>query len=167
MARMQLFTIGYEGTEITEFIQSLVHAGVDTVVDVRHLPLSRKRGFSKTALRTALEANGLRYIHYRSLGAPKQLRDALHSNGNWSQYVEGYRLVISTNGPIIAELASQVRKGEALALLCFEYDETACHRSLVAQAVKEHSPVISVRHLHAAWTKKASPRLRNTLVGHD
>ncbi|MBK6650144.1 MAG: DUF488 domain-containing protein [Betaproteobacteria bacterium] len=45
-----LFTLGYEGLTIDAFIARLQAAQVKTVVDVRELPLSRKKGFSKTGL---------------------------------------------------------------------------------------------------------------------
>jgi len=44
-----LFTLGYEGLTIEAFIARLQAAQVKTVVDVRELPLSRKKGFSKSA----------------------------------------------------------------------------------------------------------------------
>jgi len=49
-ARRRVFTIGYEQTTVAELIAALKAAGVERVVDVRALPLSRRPGFSKTAL---------------------------------------------------------------------------------------------------------------------
>jgi uncharacterized protein (DUF488 family) len=43
----KLFTIGYEGRSLDVLIDELVGAGVERLVDVRELPLSRRRGFSK------------------------------------------------------------------------------------------------------------------------
>ena len=42
-----LFTLGYKGLTIEAFIARLQAAQVKTVVDVRELPLSRKKGFFK------------------------------------------------------------------------------------------------------------------------
>jgi uncharacterized protein (DUF488 family) len=42
-----LYTIGYEGTDIDRFVATLKAVGVQLLADVRALPLSRKRGFSK------------------------------------------------------------------------------------------------------------------------
>ena len=42
-----LYTFGYEGFDIDRFIARLKDVGIKTIVDVRQLPLSRKRGFSK------------------------------------------------------------------------------------------------------------------------
>ena len=51
---MKIFTIGYEGATVDEFLTALRDAGVKRVIDVRALPLSRRAGFSKSPLRAAL-----------------------------------------------------------------------------------------------------------------
>ena len=56
---MALFTFGYEGLSIEDFVARLTLSGVREVFDVRELPLSRKRGFSKKSLAAALEAAGI------------------------------------------------------------------------------------------------------------
>ena len=62
-----LFTLGYEGLTIEAFITRLQAAQVKTVVDVRELPLSRKKGFSKSAFCAALSAHGMAYLHAPAL----------------------------------------------------------------------------------------------------
>ena len=47
---MTVFTIGYEGLDIDTFMSLLGQHGIETIVDIRELLLSRKRGFSKRAL---------------------------------------------------------------------------------------------------------------------
>src|SRR5215217_2407043 len=71
-----LFTIGYEGADVDRFLTTLKDSGVATLADVRAVALSRKRGYSKNALRTALEANGIDYRHFIQLGTPKSGREA-------------------------------------------------------------------------------------------
>ena len=56
---MRIFTIGYEGTTMAEFIGALKAAGVERVIDVRALPLSRRPGFSTTPLNGALAEAGI------------------------------------------------------------------------------------------------------------
>src|SRR5688572_16080609 len=63
-----IFTIGYEGATLSDFIATLQVAGVRRVVDVRELPQSRRPGFSKNVLRTALEEHGFAYEHRKPLG---------------------------------------------------------------------------------------------------
>src|SRR5438270_2319328 len=73
---MRIFTIGYEGTTVPEFIAALKAAGVDRVIDVRALPLSRRPGFSKSPLRAALDEAGIEYVHLKALGTPLDGRAA-------------------------------------------------------------------------------------------
>lgn len=49
---MNIFTIGYEGATQAEVLAALSAAGVELLVDVRAVPLSRRPGFSKTVLQT-------------------------------------------------------------------------------------------------------------------
>src|SRR5687768_13417822 len=71
-----IFTIGYEGATMAEFLATLRQAGVERVIDVRALPLSRRPGFSKSSLAAELNAMGIDYVHLKPLGTPKRGRDA-------------------------------------------------------------------------------------------
>jgi uncharacterized protein (DUF488 family) len=73
---MKIFTIGYEGATVGEFLSAMKKAGVERVIDIRALPLSRRPGFSKTPLRTALEEEGIEYVHLKALGTPSEGRTA-------------------------------------------------------------------------------------------
>src|SRR3990170_89756 len=73
---MRIFTIGYEATTMGEFLAALASAGVERVIDVRALPLSRRPGFSKSPLRAALAEAGIDYVHLRALGTPAAGREA-------------------------------------------------------------------------------------------
>ena len=73
---MRIFTIGYEGATVPEFIAALQKAGVERVIDVRALPLSRRPGFSKSSLSAALEETGIEYVHLKALGTPAAGRAA-------------------------------------------------------------------------------------------
>jgi uncharacterized protein (DUF488 family) len=56
---MRIFTIGYEGATVAEFLAALQKAGVERVIDIRAVPNSRRPGFSKTPLRNALAEAGI------------------------------------------------------------------------------------------------------------
>ncbi len=71
-----LYTIGYKGADVDRVLAALKNAGVAAVADVRAVVSSRKRGFSKSALREALEAAGIGYVHFRDLGTPAAGRQA-------------------------------------------------------------------------------------------
>ena len=79
-----LFTFGYEGLTIDDFIARLKDARVNLIVDVRELPLSRKKGFSKSAFREHLAAAGIGYEHRPALGCPKPVRDQYRADSDWT-----------------------------------------------------------------------------------
>ena len=85
-----LFTLGYEGLGIDAFIARLQAAQVKTVVDVRELPLSRKKGFLKSAFCAALSAHGMAYLHAPVLGCPKFIRNQYKADGNWQIYMRDF-----------------------------------------------------------------------------
>jgi uncharacterized protein (DUF488 family) len=140
-------TIGYEGLSINEFIDILHAHGIKTVVDVRELPLSRKPGFSKKALSSALEQEGIIYIHMRNLGAPREVRHSLRENGSWTTYCRQYELVLDENKDCLAELQKLSNRFK-IALLCFERDFSTCHRSLITNRMQQTGLLSKVRHLH-------------------
>ena len=91
-----LFTLGYEGLTIEAFIARLQAAQVKTVVDVRELPLSRKKGFLKTAFCAALSAHCIAYLHAPALGCPKPIRNQYRTDGNWQTYTREFFKCILT-----------------------------------------------------------------------
>jgi len=151
---MTVFTIGYEGLDIDVFMSLLAEHGIETVVDVRELPLSRKPGFSKKALAAVLNLSGLEYVHMVDLGCPKQVRDRYREDGNWKRYTEGFMKHLKTQDDAIAELSALAATSNC-ALLCYEADSNFCHRSMVASAVKDYCGA-RVTHIKAS-AKKASP----------
>lgn len=128
-----LYTFGYEGLDIATFIARLIRAGVRTIIDVRKLPLSRKKGFSKNALREQLAAADIGYFHAPPLGCPKEIRDRYRENGDWKEYTRDFMLHLRDQDSTVRELA-KISRSTTACLICFEADYTMCHRSYVARA---------------------------------
>lgn len=145
---MKICTIGYEGLDIDAFMSLLAENDIETVVDVREIPLSRKPGFSKKALEAALNLSGREYVHMVALGCPKPIRDRYREDGNWKRYTEGFLKYLATQDDAVAELAALAETSNC-ALLCYEADHNFCHRSMVANAVKEKTHA-RVQHLQAS-----------------
>jgi uncharacterized protein (DUF488 family) len=132
---MRIFTIGYEGATVGEFVDALQKAGVERVIDVRALPLSRRPGFSKTPLRGALAEAGIEYVHLKALGTPADGRAAARAGRHADMariYAGQLELpeAIAESGQMLA-LAEE----KPSALLCFEREPAHCHRSLLLDAV--------------------------------
>lgn len=152
---MTIYTIGYEGIDIEQFFMLLREHGIETVVDVRELPLSRKPGFSKKILAAALNLSGFEYTHLADLGCPKPIRDRYRSDADWRRYKEGFLKYLKTQEDAIEELATLASSSNC-ALLCFEADFNYCHRSMVADAVKQRSGM-RVSHIRVDEVRTKAP----------
>jgi uncharacterized protein (DUF488 family) len=143
---MRIFTIGYEGTTVGEFIAALHRAGVRRLIDVRALPLSRRPGFSKTALRGALEEAGIEYLHLKALGTPADGRAAARA-GRHADLERIYAGQLELP-EAIAQSAQMLALANEMpsALLCMEREPAHCHRTLLLDAV---APEAEVVHLFA------------------
>lgn len=128
-----VYTIGYEGTDIERFINTLKAVGIEAVADVRAVPLSRKKGFSKNSLRDNLEAAGIKYISVKALGDPKEGREAAKS-GDYIRFRKIYSRHVGQPESVEAvEFLAQVSKEQVVCLLCFERDPKTCHRIIVGE----------------------------------
>jgi uncharacterized protein (DUF488 family) len=143
---MRIFTIGYESVTQAEFVTALKEAGVERVIDVRAVPNSRRPGFSKNLLRSALAEAGIDYAHLRALGTPADGRAAARAGRHADlQRIYAGQLELPeaiAEGAQMLELARE----KASALLCYEREPAGCHRSLLLAAV---APEAEVTHLFA------------------
>ena len=91
-----LYTIGYESKSLDDLIYQLKNHNISTLVDVREIPISRKKGFSKTFFSEYLNKNGIEYIHFKKLGSPKNIRKELKQNKDYISFFEKYVEYIMT-----------------------------------------------------------------------
>ena len=134
---MPLFTLGYEGLGLDTYIQILLDNGVESLLDVRQRPQSRKPGFSKTALAKACAEHGIAYRHLAAFGCPLPIRNTYREDGDWARYTASYlaHLEVPELKRAVANLASSTWN-ERSCLTCFEADENFCHRLFVARAIE-------------------------------
>lgn len=142
---MKIFTIGYEGTTVADFLAALKAAAVRQVIDVRMLPLSRRPGFSKTPLAAALAEEGISYVHLKALGTPKPGRDAARK-GDQATLAKVYAGQLDL--PEAQAAAAQMRALAAetpSAVMCFCGDPAKCHRTLLLAAEGEGATIVDLR----------------------
>jgi uncharacterized protein (DUF488 family) len=133
---MKLWTIGYEGRALPEFLDLLRRAGVTVLADVRRTPISRKKGFSKGTLKKALEEVDIRYEPFPELGIASERRKAVRTPEQRDALFAAYARELSRHKDALARLRSLIRSRERVALLCFERDPADCHRSRTAKALR-------------------------------
>jgi len=130
-----LCTIGYEGADIEAFIATLARHRIRMLIDVRDVPISRKKGFSKSSLRTALAGHDIDYLHLKGLGDPKPGRVAARA-GDMLLFQRIFRAHMQTQGAKHdLEIAVKAVTQTAAALMCFEREPCGCHRAIVADKI--------------------------------
>lgn len=142
---MTIYTKGYEQQDIDEFIKQLQQSGVTMLVDVREIPISRKRGFSKTSLSEHLSRNGIKYVHLRELGCPTPIRRKLQETGDYDSCFQMHREYLRQNPLELMKLKGLARHWTAC-LMCFEKDPLRCHRSVIVDELLRAGGV-EARHL--------------------
>lgn len=155
--KMNIYTIGYEGIDLDAFMALLKKYQIETVIDIREFPGSRKPGFAKTALSNALKLSGIEYLHAVELGCPKPVRERYKQDNNWQSYKKSFLEYLPTQQQAI-ETVAELAAYSNCALLCYEADYRFCHRSLVADAVRQHNGT-NVAHINPAEvkTRKIAP----------
>ena len=139
-----IFTIGYQQATQAAVLSALREAGVEVLADVRARPLSRKPGFSKTALAAAVEEAGMEYRHFRHVGTPPEGREAAKKGDR-----ETLRRVYAGQLELPEALANMAELRDlALArrtcLLCYCREADKCHRSLLIKALLEDFEVVDL-----------------------
>ena len=141
---MRIFTIGYEGATQAEFVAALVKAGVEQVIDVRAVPLSRRPGFSKNVLAAGLKEAGIDYVLLKALGTPPEGREAARKgNKAGLERVYAGQLELPEAMAQAAELLERAAEKPS-ALLCFERDPGMCHRTLLLDAIAPDAEVVDL-----------------------
>lgn len=144
MTGKTIWTIGYEQATVPGVMAALRKAGVEVLADVRALPLSRRPGFSKTALAANAREAGIEYVHFKALGTPADGRAAARRNDHAAlELIYAAQLELPeaiAAGARLADLASERR----VALLCYEREAHGCHRTLLRQDVLPDFAVIDL-----------------------
>jgi uncharacterized protein (DUF488 family) len=153
----ELYTIGYEGASQEAVLRCLVYNDIQTLVDIRELPQSRKPGLSKNALKSAAEEKDIRYIHIRALGTPRDIRYQRKIDHDQNAFEAGFLSYLSTQDEAIKALTNLAMESRSC-LLCYESNPAICHRSLVANRLVERSNnSLAVVHLFPTMVEVSSP----------
>lgn len=132
------FTFGYEGRTTDELFSKLVEAGVQTLMDIRHMPLSMYRPeMSKNNLQRRVEAAGMHYLHSPECGVPKDIRAKALATGTRETIWDWYDANVV---PLFFErnLHWFMNQDHPIAMMCMEHDPEECHRHRIFLALEKH-----------------------------
>jgi uncharacterized protein (DUF488 family) len=149
--KISLFTAGYEGLSLPDFLRQLKAASVEVLFDIRYRPQSRKPGFSKKKLAAACKRREIRYVHDPKLGTPPDQMAAMKEAGEYTpQIFKRYRRFLLKQVESL-QTAVDVASKENTCFLCYEKDYRTCHRKIVAEEVTLRTG-LPITHLRAEET---------------
>jgi len=131
-----LFTIGYEGISLEEYLNRLIKNDIKILVDVRNNPKSMKFGFSQSTLSRYCDALGIAYMHFPEVGIVSEKRQTLDSQVDYDKLFESYRNTTLLNTlPTQENILQLLRTHKRIALTCFEAEICQCHRKHLAESI--------------------------------
>lgn len=132
-----LFTIGYEGISLEEYLVRLIKNDVKVLVDVRNNPLSMKYGFSKNQLKKYCGSLGIDYVHIPEVGIKGDQRQELTTQSDYDKLFEVYRKNNLTHTiDQQQQILKLLKQHKRIALTCFEANICQCHRKHLAEAIE-------------------------------
>ena len=131
----EIYTIGYERRDGEDLISALRDAGVNTLVDVRERPMSRKPDFRGKALRSLCESAGIQYHSMTALGSTGDLRDQLKETGDFKRFSRRFTTLANRTMKQPLKELGKLAEQNSIALLCYERCHEECHRSIIAELV--------------------------------
>jgi len=132
-----LFTIGYEGISLEEYLNRLLKNDVKILIDVRNNPLSMKYGFSKSQLKRFCESLGIQYMHFPEVGIKSEFRQELNTQTDYDKLFVVYRKNnLSKTQPTQNIILNLLKEHKRIALTCFEANICQCHRKHLAEAIE-------------------------------
>jgi len=132
-----LFTIGYEGISLEEYLVRLLKNDVKVLVDVRNNPMSMKYGFSKSQLKKYCAGLGIGYEHIPEVGIQSDQRRELNTQNDYDKLFAIYRKDnLSNTTTYQTEILNLLKEHKRIALTCFEANICQCHRKHLAEAIE-------------------------------
>lgn len=131
-----LFTIGYEGISLEEYINKLIVNDIRVLCDVRKNSYSMKYGFSKKQLKMACEGVGIEYVHIPEVGIESDKRRVLNTQSDYDKLFEFYKSeILARETTKQKEIFSLLKSKKRIALTCFEANIHQCHRKCLAESI--------------------------------
>jgi uncharacterized protein (DUF488 family) len=132
VAETSIYTAGYEGKTVDEFLNLLMGSGISRLIDVRYNPISRRYGFHKSTLLRLCSSLGIDYQHLPGLGIPGSERENLGSDNQYTSLFESYRYSLSSRGNDLTNVSRLLMSAPSV-LVCMEANPKLCHRNVLAQ----------------------------------
>jgi len=129
------YTVGYEGWLVDGFLDKLMRAGIQRIVDVRSNPVARRYGFHKKTLKRLCDNVHIEYQHFPQLGIPSEWRLGLESQADYDSLFTRYEIDTLSREVAAVDKVAVLMAEKPTVLMCMESDPAKCHRSRLATRV--------------------------------
>jgi len=148
----KIFTIGVYGQTEDKFFNNLIKYNIDTFCDVRNrrgMRGTRYKFVNSKYLQKKLNELGIQYFHFKSLSPSKEIRQIQDEVDRKNKTLKSNRIMLSSlfidlykanclaDDNIDKFVDSLMNNAEIIVLFCVEKEPTACHRSLLANALAD------------------------------
>ncbi|MGA8541603.1 MAG: DUF488 domain-containing protein [Terriglobales bacterium] len=136
-----LYTIGHSTRTLDELVSALKAHGVETLVDIRAFPMSRRLPhFNRESLAHSLPESGIRYIWMQALGGYRKAtrKDSPHTalrNASFRNYAD---YTLTTEFEEAADELIRLASQSCTAYMCAERVYFRCHRMIVSDWLVAH-----------------------------
>ena len=139
MSGRAVYTIGYGGKALEEFLELLNHFKISAVIDVRRWASSQRQpAFSSKSLAETLGRLGIKYYWFPELGGYRKFGTDVEDHGIAKCFnAEGFRAyatyitMCSSVKPCLEKLV-EIASTTTAALLCREKVPWHCHRKILS-----------------------------------
>lgn len=145
---MEIYTVGHGNRTITELLHVLRTAGIETLVDVRRYPSSRRNPqFNGPILKNSLRSEGIDYVwEGDALGGRREVAETISHAALNSPVMQAYATHMQTEAfRESARRAARKAKTVPTVLMCAEVNPAGCHRSLISDYLTLNG--VAVHHL--------------------
>jgi uncharacterized protein (DUF488 family) len=136
-----LYTIGHSTRTIDEFVSALKAHGIETLVDIRAFPASRRLPhFNRESLEKALAEHGIRYVWMKALGGYRKAtgKESPHTalrNDSFRNYAD---YTLTPEFELAANELIAIADTSRTAYMCAERVFFHCHRMIVSDWLVAH-----------------------------
>ena len=151
----KVWTIGHSTRAVDEFVAALKAHGIETLVDVRSFPGSRRYPqFGKDKLAASLAEAGIGYKHFPDLGGRRRARPDSRNVAWRNEGFRGYADYMETAGFREGiERLIELTHSRRTTIMCAEAVWWRCHRSLISDYLK----AAEVEVIHIVDAERAEP----------
>ena len=138
MEEKKIWTLGHSTRTLEEFVVILQSFQIETLIDVRSLPGSRKfPHYDKEALEVSMSKYNIQYFHFKDLGGRRKT-SKVSKNVAWRlASFRGYADYMETDEfKEAVEKLEDIGRTTRTAYMCAEAVWWSCHRSLISDYLK-------------------------------